>query len=349
MSDSAGKEKPRPGENDGGSGKKAAIVVVVLAVVAVGIVAILNKDRLLVHSDVSTPPSTTEAASATPNQYPEIVALTAATDRIEPFDLCELVCEAIDPDGDELTYTWSVSAGDIFGEGPRIDWGSPVSEGLYRVSVTVDDGRGGTAEYSTSLRVKANVAPAFSAMASDDEWIVGGGSTRVTCEVADADDDDVTLEWTATGGELFGEGDAVIWMAPDEDGVYWVVVYARDSYGGEARRTLPISVTSGEPPKIDGLFLQAVNTDMLHKVGNDWKIYQGRTCTITCAIAGDAGEFTYEWSADFGSLTADGDTATWTAPPSRVGATVVVVVSDERGNQSSASVLIYVETCTCSF
>jgi len=343
------KDKPRPGEREDGSRKKAVLIVVLAVVAVLGTVFVLNKDRFLVHSDSTTPTTAASTEPAAPNGVPVIHSLTPATDRIEPFSLCEIVCEAEDPDGDVLAYTWSASAGDIYGGGATIDWGSPVSEGLYRISVQVDDGRGGTEEYSVPLRVQANIPPKFSSMAADTDWVKSGGSTRIACEVADADGDDISLEWTVTGGEIVGEGAAVMWVAPEIDGVYWIAVYARDTYGGEARRTIPLSVSTGEPPKIDGLFLQGVNTDMLRKVGNDWMIYQGRTCQITCAVIDQTASYTYEWSADFGKLTANGAVATWEAPPSRVDATITVLVSDEYGNQSSASVLISVETCTCSF
>ena len=350
MSDQPVRTSPRPGEQPDRNPKKALVVVALIALVAVAVVAVLNRDRLTVHSDVTGPETTTPPATAeAPNTPPEILALTATTDRIEPFSLCELVCKAEDADGDQLIYTWTASAGDIFGEGPAIEWGSPVGEGLYRVSVTADDSRGGIAEYSVSLRVKANAVPEIASMAADSDWVGAGQSTRFTCEVADDDGDDVALEWSATGGKLFGQGDAVIWVAPEEGDVHWITVIARDAYGGESRRAMPVSVTSGEPTTIVGLFLHGMNTDMLQKRGNDWIIYKGRSCTVKCAVEDGAGPLTYEWSTDFGTLTADGDTATWAAPDSRVGATILVVVTNEQGYKSSASVLIYVETCTCSF
>lgn len=349
MTDDSAHDKPRPGEKPDPSPKKAAIVVALVVLAVVAAVVVMNRDRLLVHSDVTTPTTPTSTQPVVPNQSPEVLSITAATDRIEPFSICELECDAVDPDGDPLTYVWSVSAGEIYGEGPRIEWGSPVAEGLYRVSVTVNDGRSGTAEYSTSLRVKANAAPVLASMTLDAEWLHAGGSTRVSCEVSDANGDDITLAWSATGGTLTGQGSAVIWTAPETDGVYWIAVIARDAYGGEGRRTLPISVSSGEPPKIDGLYVHGVNTDMVQKVGNDWMVYQGRTLNIICAMVDEAAIFTYDWSVDFGSITADGAKATWVAPSKRVAATILVIVADEKGNQSSASVLISVETCTCSF
>jgi hypothetical protein len=340
------KEKQSSGKTGNGR-RRAVIVTAVLVLAVVGVVVVMNRDSLLVHSDVSVPPEDTPAVET--NRPPEIVALNVASDRIEPFSMCDIVCDAIDPDGDQLSYTWTASAGEVFGEGPAIEWGSPVAEGLYRVSIAIDDGRGGTAEYSVPLRVKANVPPALASLTADSDWVFAGESIRVACEVSDVDGDEVTLEWTATGGELYGQGNAMVWLAPEEAEVYWLSVVARDSYGGESRRAIPVSVTAGEPPEIVGLFVHGENTDMLKKVGNDWMIYQGRSCSVTCATPDGTGPYTYEWSVDFGTLTAEGDTATWVAPKDRVGATILVVISDEWGNSASASVLINVETCPCSF
>ena len=257
--------KPRPGEQEKGSHKRAALVVLIVAVAVVGTLLLLNKDRLLVYSAILRPTTPVDTPTEPSNQPPLINELRAQTDRIEPFSICTLECEAVDPDDDPLTYTWNVSAGDIFGDGPSVDWGSPVSEGLYRVSVTVDDGRGGTAQFSIPLHVQANVPPAFSGMIMDSDWVRGGNSVRVACQVSDEDGDEITLQWKATGGSILGSGSAIIWTAPEEDGVYWITVDATDSYGGEARRSLPVSVSSGEPPKIDGLFLHGVNTEMLRR------------------------------------------------------------------------------------
>jgi len=270
-------------------------------------------------------------------------------DRIQPFTIVEITCEATDPDGDALTYTWSVSSGDVFGDGSSIEWGSPAAEGLYQVSVTVDDGRGGTTEYSTPLRVKANVAPAIVSLTAGADWVVGGGSVFVSCETMDADGDDVALEWTATGGQVYGQGDAVIWLAPDEDAVHWITVRARDTYGAESERKLSISVTSGQPTEILEMQVQSLNTDLFFKSDDGWHIYQGRSCTITCVLAEENDTVSYVWTADFGKLVADGAVATWTAPSSGVSATVAVSVTDEAGNTSSASVIIHVSTCTCHF
>ncbi len=331
-----------------GSARRRGAIVVVLALVVVGVFAVVSMPDLLVHSDVATLPSATPPTTDI-NQPPEILGLTVASDRIEPFSICDMQCDARDLDGDTLTYEWTVSDGEIYGEGAAVEWGSPVSEGLYRVSVKVDDGRGGSADYSVPLHVKANAVPVLASLTADSDWVFVGKSIRLACDVSDADGDNISLDWSATGGTIYGQGNAIVWLAPDTTDVYWITVTASDAYGGESRRAMPISVTRGEPPEIVGLFLRGENTDMLQKRGNDWIIYQGRAAGLTCATPDGSGPYTYEWSADFGTLTQNGNEAIWTAPTKRVGATILVVVSDEYGNSSSASVLVYVETCTCSF
>lgn len=59
---------------------------------------------------------------------------------------------ASDPDGDSLTYNWSVTGGTIDNiHAQNINWTTPSTYGNYTISVTVSDGKGG--EYSKSADV----------------------------------------------------------------------------------------------------------------------------------------------------------------------------------------------------
>ena len=339
-------EKPKSSQ------KRAAIIVGLVCVVVVGAILALNSDRLSVNSDVSTPPVDEEQEPAdepAPNTPPEIVNVIPATDRIAPFDLCEVTCEAIDADGDTLTYSWDTAQGDVYGEGSTIEWGAPDSEGLFRLSVTVDDGRGGIADYSVSLRVKANTLPQILTMSSSTDWLTPGESLVVSVTTEDADGDDLSYTWSASGGEFIGEGTSVLWIAPAEVNSYWITLDVDDGYGGKARRAIPISVTEGEPPTLGEFVLEGVDTDLLKPTEDAWKIFRGRTCRIECVVVDGDGPFEYEWSAEKGTLHPDGNTVVWDAPDGREQVYIVVKVTDKRGNSSSASVLIYVETCTCAF
>jgi len=350
LTDAAEGSSGAPLKKDSGGGqRKAAVVVGLVCVGVVAAVVAMNSGNLSVHSDVSEPTGLQAGVSTGPNRAPVIRSVTPATDRIEPFDMCEVVCDAVDDDGDPLTYTWTVSQGDLYGDGATIEWGSPAEEGLFKLTVVVDDGRGGSAETSASLRVKTNYAPQIASLSAVSGWIVPGASTYVSCAATDADGDDIAYEWVTTGGETFGQGRAIVWLAPAEAGSYWITVFARDAYGGESRRGVPISVTLSEPPTIGQFVIKGVDTDLVKQSESGWKIFRGRSCTIECVVVDGDGPFTYSWSANKGTLTADGAIARWDAFDGRGEAAIIVDVTDVHGSVASGIVSMTVETCTCAF
>ena len=142
LTDTVEKSSQESPKKSGGANRKTAVIVGLACVGVVAAILAMNFDRLAFGSAASAPTS---------NAAPVILSVTPATERIEPLDVCQLVCEATDGDGDALAYTWTASQGEIIGEGSTIDWGAPDTEGLFGVSVTVDDGNGGTDEYSVSL------------------------------------------------------------------------------------------------------------------------------------------------------------------------------------------------------
>jgi len=328
----------------------AEVLALASATLVVGVVG-LSCAQPAVSSDVPEQSAQEEAETVAfeANAPPEILSVNAASDRISPSDLCEMVCEAVDPDGDELTYTWSAPVGQIRGGGPAVQWSAPDKEGLFRITVTVDDGRKGVVEYSISARVKSNLAPEIQELSADLDWVSTGKSVYFSCETDDADGDEVSHVWEATAGEFFGTGTGVVWLAPEEEGEYWITVWARDAYGGETQRAMPMRVTYHEPPDLGRFRVKGSNPDLLKPAGDAWKILKGNTCTIKCVVTEGDGPFTYEWSASQGELTSEGPEATWKAPLERVSADIVVHITDVHGATATGSILMYVETCGCAF
>jgi len=65
-----------------------------------------------------------------------------------------VTADAQDPDGDVLTYRWSAPSGTFANAGERQGlWTAPGQEGPVPVTVTVDDGKGGTASDSVTIQV----------------------------------------------------------------------------------------------------------------------------------------------------------------------------------------------------
>jgi hypothetical protein len=87
------------------------------------------------------------------NQPPVIDSLTSQWRQVKTAMPVPIDCTARDPDGDELSYAWSVDGGDITGEGAVAEWFTPEDYGTYTITVAVSDGRGGQDTKSLEIKV----------------------------------------------------------------------------------------------------------------------------------------------------------------------------------------------------
>src|SRR5262249_17712030 len=113
---------------------------------------------------------------AKPNQNPVI---SCATDRspILPGERTGITSTASDPDGDPLTYSYSATAGQVTGDGPKAQFDSTgLSAGSYTVKCSVSDGKGGTADSSTNVDVQQPPPPPQAAKAGDCGYNKAGAS-----------------------------------------------------------------------------------------------------------------------------------------------------------------------------
>jgi len=103
----------------------------------------------------TTPPPTPSPQPLPPggNQPPAIVSLIDERLSVLPFGSTKIKCAAYDLDGDPLTFTWSATGGNLSGTGPTVIWVAPGISGTYKITVTVLDGKGGSAEADVILKV----------------------------------------------------------------------------------------------------------------------------------------------------------------------------------------------------
>lgn len=86
------------------------------------------------------------------NNAPAVLSFKASKTRVHSTSDCpagacgdggmtaELTTEAVDPDGDELKYTYSATGGRIKGDGQNVTWDlTGLAPGTYTVSVEFDD------------------------------------------------------------------------------------------------------------------------------------------------------------------------------------------------------------------
>ena len=183
-----------------------------------------------------------------PPNHPPTVALTANPTKVfaGSGDTIVLQAQCTDPDNDPLTYKWTATGGSIEGTGAEVRWNSKdVQPGKYTVTVTCDDGRGGTANASTDVTVeqKPNTPPVISSCAANPATITAGQQSTITTTASDADNDPLTYSYTTSGGKVTGTGASVQFDSTGAaPGAYTVTCTANDGRGGEAHATTQVTV-----------------------------------------------------------------------------------------------------------
>jgi len=286
------------------------------------------------------------------NQKPVILSVSSDLASVAPGDSSTITCVAEDPDGDPLTYHWSTTGGSLSGAGESVTWIAPDVAGTYSISVTVDDGRGATADESYTIVVVSKVAnksPSIVSVSASPRMIEPNTSTTITCIATDPDGDPLTYRWSTTGYGVYlegtgnvitspppnlvieGTGHVVTWTAPDDFGEGVINVTVDDNRGGSDTETVTIPVAPNKPPVITRLRAKPTT------------VIADYSATITC-VAEDPEEssLTYSWSPTHGSISGTGGVVTWTAPGKPCCCTIEVTVDDGRGGTTTSSITVEV-------
>jgi len=151
------------------------------------------------------PPPPPRAAAPPANRPPTV---TTACDpcEVQPGATSTVTANANDPDGDPLTYRWSAPTGTLSpGDQMTTTWTAPGADGPVPVTVTVDDGRGGTASDTTTIRVVSPPPPPareynFEDVHFDfDRFSLRPGAVRILDEAISAMNEDADLNLTIQG------------------------------------------------------------------------------------------------------------------------------------------------------
>ena len=164
----------------------------------------------------------------------------------EPGKESSLTCAARDPDGNQLTYTWTAENGTIKGDGQKVTWVPPNATGEYEISVKVSNGKGGEASFSKRFTVANPPAPEqdktiyLKLSVPSQNVVTAEGRIRsfftaeIQCIVEGSDPAGLTYTWAAEGGKLMADGlnegkaSRVGWIAPQ---------------GGQDRHKVTVRVT----------------------------------------------------------------------------------------------------------
>jgi len=206
---------------------------------------------------------------------------------------------------------------------------------------------------ASSCTTVANRRPIITSLEAEVEWTAPLGSLQVTCTASDPDGDELSYEWTTTGGDISGTGPEVIWTAPEEAGMYDTTVVVDDGHDGEDTGSIELIASNGPPPIIQNLIVTAKEPKYLKETTTGYKVGKTKEYYIECIASdtdGELGELVYEWSCDGGEISGEGSMITWTAPDTSGDVTVTVIVFDVAGNMDNESIVFEVVSCSsCEF
>jgi outer membrane protein OmpA-like peptidoglycan-associated protein len=158
---------------------------------------------------------------------------------------------ATDADNDPLTYSYTATGGSVDGTGADVRWNpSGLALGTYTVNAKVDDGRGGTATCAADVVVnkRPNRPPVISC-APERNPILAGERVAINSTASDPDGDPLTYSYSATGGQVSGNGPVAQFDSTGlSAGSYTVTCTADDGQGGRTSATTNVDVQQPAPP-----------------------------------------------------------------------------------------------------
>jgi len=195
------------------------------------------------------------------NRPPIITSVEADAEWIISLGSLQVTCTASDPDGDELSYEWITTGGDISGTGHEVIWTAPEEIGAYDITVVVDDGHDGKDMGFLTLITSNGPPPIIEDLivtAKEPKYLketttgykVGKiKEYYIECIASDTDDEvsELVYEWSCEGGEISGEGSIITWIAPNTACDVTVTVIVLDVAGNWVKKSIVFEVVSCSP------------------------------------------------------------------------------------------------------
>lgn len=176
--------------------------------------------------------------------------------------------------------------------------------------------------------------PRIKALAAELYEVEFGDSTNIHLTVVDQDSDNLTISWTATGGNLQGSSFKKSWIAPEEADEYDIRVIVEDGNGNKDSLSIQIDALSeiNQPPVIESLLPEQLF------------IAPGQSMLIECIASDPNGDpLTYTWTTTGGVIQGEGSQVTWVATDEVGSYNITCRVDDGRGLSSEGTLQVLVK------
>jgi hypothetical protein len=192
-------------------------------------------------------------SSCTANYPPTITSVEAETDWTAPLGSIHVICNASDPEGDELSYEWSANGGSINGTGPEVTWTAPEEVGMYDITVVVEENFGRKVTGAIALTASNGTPPIIENLivtathkylkkTTTGYKVAKTYNYHIECIALNTTSGELVYEWSCTGGEISGNSSSITWTAPNTEGYVTVKVKVFDVIGNWVKKSIVFEV-----------------------------------------------------------------------------------------------------------
>lgn len=279
------------------------------------------------------------------NAAPVVSSMTASPDVLQPGGTTSVEVLANDPNGDPLTYSWTVPSGwaqKNTGQPHAIDVTAPnQTSQTARIRVEIHDNNGGTTRAAVAVRTRLNQPPVIKSLTASPTTVEPDATTTVQAVVDDGDGDAITYNWVLPKGWTGSSTTSSIQAtAPREYGKTVDIELKAGDGKDTVSKKVQVQTVANKQPAINSL---SVNPSSLQA---------GATATATVQAGDPLGDtLSYKWSLSDNawSLSGSGASVQVTAPNSDSSTDLTVTVEDGHGGSVSKTTSITASTALYSF
>ena len=162
-------------------------------------------------------------------------------------DSTTLRADASDPNGDDLTYAWSVDGQSVPNNNPSFEFGTGGRDpGTFAVRVTVTDvdGMSASCEHQVTAARRPNNNPNCGSLSLSKRGVFAGETVTASLSASDPDGDRLTHSWSVDGRSQSGNQSSLsINTSGFAGGSHTATATARDDRGGTCTASATFSVT----------------------------------------------------------------------------------------------------------
>jgi len=222
------------------------------------------------------------AGQTVSNYPPRIKALSSADSVGVVGNEINIFCSAEDKETSVLEYNWTIDGQPQPGDESIFEL-LPENTGYYQIICIVIDADELTDADTIILKVveKINYPPVIVQLTADDQILDLSGSTIIDCMATDANDDELTYNWSATAGAIEGNGENITYFATNQQNNVYIICEVKDVENATVKDSVLILVRDTENLQTGDLvahFLFAGNAEDVSGNGNHGLV---RNCIFT--------------------------------------------------------------------